>query len=258
MQKAMEQNEIFSRNNGLISTEEQAMLWNTCVLIAGTGGDGGLLAERLARTGIGHLILADPEVFEAANINRQYAANELTTGVNKAVAVARQLALINPEMKLTVCPAGIDKENVRALVEAADLIVDEIEYTAPAISVLLHRTARKQNKYVFMGANIGWGASIFCFAPAGKTFEQHFSYNGSDGTIDVPAYYKMRPSYITDDLAEAVLDGSITMPSVAASVCLTAAVLTSEIIWFVTGKKRPVIVPEFISIDLFDLTISIN
>jgi len=251
----MERNELFARNKGLVSSEDQQRLWETCILIAGTGGDGGLLSERLARTGIGHLILADPEAFEPNNINRQYGANRLTIGVNKAIAVAKELALINPSMKITVCTEGVTAENVTGLVRQADLVVDEIEYTMPATSVLLHRTARQQGKHVFMGANIGWGASIFCFPPEGQTFEQHFSYNEENGTINPLAYMREKPSYITSDFADEVLAGIVSMPAVAASVSLTAAILASEITWFITGKRKPVTVPQFISIDLFDLTI---
>ena len=251
----MERNVLFARNTGLVSAEEQLRLWETCILIAGTGGDGGLLAERLARTGIGHLILADPEAFEPTNINRQYAANRLTMGVNKATAVAKELALMNPGMKITVCAEGVTEENVAGMVRQADLVVDEIEYTMPSVSVLLHRAARQQGKHVFMGANIGWGASVFCFPPGGVTFEEHFSYNEVNGTINPMAYMKEKPTYITDDFAAAVLAGVVPMPAVSASVSLAAAVLASEITWFITGIRKPVTVPQFISIDLFDLTI---
>ena len=48
---------IFSRNIGLISEKGQELLADTCIAIAGVGGDGGLLAERLVRFGIGKLIM---------------------------------------------------------------------------------------------------------------------------------------------------------------------------------------------------------
>ena len=44
---------LFSRNRGLVSPEEQTILANTSIAMIGTGGDGGLLAERLVRFGIG-------------------------------------------------------------------------------------------------------------------------------------------------------------------------------------------------------------
>ncbi|MBA3827364.1 MAG: ThiF family adenylyltransferase [Taibaiella sp.] len=252
----MDQELLFARNKGLLSAQDQDKLAHTSVLIAGVGGDGGLLAERLVRSGIGKIILADPEVFECENGNRQYAANINNTGINKAKAVADELILINPDVEIVVCMEGITKDNVLQLVMQADIIIDEVEYTLPSISVMLHKAARQQEKYIFMGANIGWGASIFCFSPHGKTFEEHFNYNEKDVTINPLAYLKERPSYISDHLAEQILSRSIPMPTVASSVSLVASVLTCEIIHFISGKKEPLIVPQFITVDLFDLTIN--
>src|SRR5260221_8546726 len=150
----------FTRNKGLISEKEQEQLNDTCIAIAGVGGDGGLLAERLVRFGIGKIILADPETFEPANINRQFAANQKNIGKNKAEMVAEELQLINPDLDIRFYKEGITKENVSEIVSHAHIVIDEIEYSLPALSVMLHRETRRQNKYVFMGANVGWGASI--------------------------------------------------------------------------------------------------
>jgi len=47
--------EIFFRNGGLINETEQNILRRSSVAIAGVGGVGGLLAERLIRIGIGRI-----------------------------------------------------------------------------------------------------------------------------------------------------------------------------------------------------------
>ena len=146
---------FFSRNAGLISESEQEKLFQTTVAIAGAGGDGGLLAERLVRFGIGKIILADPEVFEPANINRQFASGVKNFWRNKAEAVAEELLKINPAISVTVYSNGITQENVNEIVSAADVVVDEIEYSLPYLSVMLHKEARAQHKHVFMGANMG-------------------------------------------------------------------------------------------------------
>ncbi|HUS00170.1 MAG TPA: hypothetical protein VMY77_00500 [Chitinophagaceae bacterium] len=134
-------------------------------------------------------------------------------------------------------------------------MIDEIEYSLPAISVMLHREAGKQNKYVFMGANIGWGASIFCFAPGGKKFEEYFEYNEAGKTINPLRYLKSQPKYLDLKIIELVLSGQLPMPALSSSVSLVAAVMSCEIISFITQKRKPLIVPKFIFIDLFDLTI---
>src|SRR3989338_5770836 len=66
--------ERVDRNIGWITREEQALLRNATVGIAGCGGMGGMIAERLLRLGVGEMRIADPEVFDISNINRQFAA----------------------------------------------------------------------------------------------------------------------------------------------------------------------------------------
>lgn len=251
-------NDFFSRNKGLLSEADQEQIRTTTIAIAGAGGDGGLLAERLVRFGIGRLILADPETFEPANSNRQFAANQKNIGKNKAEAVANELLLMNPGLEVIFYEEGITKENVTEIINAADIVIDEIEYSLPVLSVMLHREARMQKKYVFMGANIGWGASIFCFSPDGETFEQHFEYQEEQATINPFRYMKKKPGYLNDELLQSVLSGIMPMPSLSSSVGLVASVMANEIILFITGKRNPVIVPQFLFIDLFDLTVDKN
>jgi molybdopterin/thiamine biosynthesis adenylyltransferase len=249
---------IFSRNTGLLSEEDQKLLATTSVAIAGTGGDGGLLAERLTRFGVGKIILADPEVFEPSNTNRQFGANCKNFGRNKAEIVAEELSLINPGVQLSVYREGITKENIISIVDAADIVVDEIEYSVPSLSVLLHKECRKQDKYVFMGANIGWGGCIFCFAPDGKTFEEHFEYDEYNETINPLQYTADLPMHIEPGMLNDVCIGERPVPSLSSAVGLVAAVLAGEIILFITGKRQPVIVPAVIAVDLFSHSITTN
>jgi len=243
---------FFSRNQGLLTGKDQQLLANTCIAIAGAGGDGGLLAERLIRLGIGKILLADPEVFEPANINRQFASNANSMGQNKAIAVARELRLINPAAEIQVYTHGITRENIAAFVGQADIVVDEIEYSLPTLSVLLHQEARSQNKHVFMGANIGWGASMFCFSPDALSFEEHFEYCEEKGTINALKYLKEIPSYFSQETREAILSGEMHMPTIAPAVSLVAAMMSTAIVLFITKKQLPVLAPEFICFDLFE------
>jgi tRNA A37 threonylcarbamoyladenosine dehydratase len=52
--------EIFSRNIGILTEAEQEKLHQTTVGVAGVGGIGGFLSERLIRMGIGRLKITDP------------------------------------------------------------------------------------------------------------------------------------------------------------------------------------------------------
>lgn len=68
--------------------------------IAGVGGLGSAAATALARVGIGHLILADFDVVEPSNLNRQhYFIDQI--GQYKVDALADNLRRINPYVSLT-------------------------------------------------------------------------------------------------------------------------------------------------------------
>ncbi len=245
----MSYNASFSRNLGFLTRQDQNKLKKISIGIAGAGGDGGLLAERLARFGIGKLILAEPDVFEEANINRQFACSIKSINKNKAKVVAKELKLINPDLEVIVYDKGINENNIEEFVAQSDIIIDEIEYSLPKFSVMLAKEARKNNKYVFMGANIGWGASFFCFSPKGTTFEKYFSYNEEAQTIDPLRYIKDVPKYFDKKMLEKVLKGKISMPSLSSSVGLVASILSSQVVLFAIGKIKPVLAPNFLFVD---------
>lgn len=84
--------EIFRRNAGLISVQNQARLLDTPIFIAGAGGLGGEVAALLAQLGAGNLYLCDYDVFEESNTNRQRFCDSLTLGLPKAEITANALA----------------------------------------------------------------------------------------------------------------------------------------------------------------------
>jgi tRNA A37 threonylcarbamoyladenosine dehydratase len=103
--------EIFSRNHGLINEDEQSQLRRSTVAIASVGGIGGLLAERLIRTGIGRLKISDPGNFQKRNFNRQYGTSMITLDHNKSETVSQQLADINPTVQIVWDKPGISGES---------------------------------------------------------------------------------------------------------------------------------------------------
>lgn len=64
--------------------DEQKQRQEVLAGVAGCGGIGGALAVRLARLGVRHIKVADPDTFDWTNINRQMGATQDTVGQNKA------------------------------------------------------------------------------------------------------------------------------------------------------------------------------
>ncbi|MFH1682595.1 MAG: ThiF family adenylyltransferase, partial [Candidatus Woesearchaeota archaeon] len=63
----------YNRNIGVWSEEFQDRLKDVTVGVAGLGA-GASIVPVLARNGFGNLKIADPDVFEIHNLNRQYYA----------------------------------------------------------------------------------------------------------------------------------------------------------------------------------------
>ncbi len=107
--------EMTGRNIGFVTEEEQAKLRASSVFIAGVGGMGGAAVACLARAGIGRLVIADIDVFEVSNLNRQMFATLDTVGAPKAATTAQAIARINPECKVEVHGAEWTDELSRLL-----------------------------------------------------------------------------------------------------------------------------------------------
>lgn len=160
------------RNIGWITREEQETIRCATVGIAGCGGMGGRVAELLLRLGVGELRIADNEVFDVSNINRQLAATRSTVGMSKAFATAKMMRDITDDTTILVYPGGVNEDVVFDFVRGCDVICDEIEFWCLGSRILLHRAAREAGVPVFVGNSLGFGSQLFLFTPAGMTMEK--------------------------------------------------------------------------------------
>lgn len=92
----------FSRTELLLGEEKLNMLKNSTVAVFGVGGVGGYVAEALARSGVGHIVLVDNDVVSLTNINRQIIALHSTIGMPKTEVMASRIKNINPQAEVTV------------------------------------------------------------------------------------------------------------------------------------------------------------
>lgn len=91
--------------------------------IAGLGGLGSSVAIALTRMGIGRLILADFDVVEPSNLNRQqYSVEHI--GMAKTKAMTHILLSINPHIQVITHKVVLDRDNVPKFFQTADIIVE--------------------------------------------------------------------------------------------------------------------------------------
>lgn len=225
----------FSRNLGFISEAEQQCLIESTVAVAGAGGDGGALAIQLARLGVGRIKLADPDPFEAENINRQARATQNTIGRNKAEVLAGYIKEINSDIEVEVYPEGINSENVSDFIETANLLIDETEFTLHAIGVALARQARLMNIPNLMAMNIGFGTTVTTYHPQGRTLEKTLGLR-EEATMDeiaakevgISRWLPYIPSYGDLDVFKIVASGEKSAPSIAPGVAIASAAGASQ------------------------------
>ncbi len=150
------------RNLGWITSREQEILKFATVGIAGCGGMGGLLAATLLRAGIGHIKIADPEIFDVSNLNRQFGATKKSIGKLKALETARMLREIADDNHLYVFPEGVEERTVKKFRDDCDVICDEIEFWAIGARLLLHEGIPK-NTVILNANSVGMGTRLFRF-----------------------------------------------------------------------------------------------
>jgi adenylyltransferase/sulfurtransferase len=154
----------------------QARLAKACVLIAGAGGLGSASAFYLAGAGVGHIKIVDHDIVEISNLNRQILHADTALGQPKAVSAADQITVFNPEIQVTGICERITHDNITAMLDGVDIIVDGCD--SYETRQVLNRASLKQGlPYVYAGVN-GFDAMISCFVPGQPPcFECIFSGN---------------------------------------------------------------------------------
>lgn len=103
-----------------------ARLKQACVGIAGVGGLGSAVAVALARIGIGHLIIADFDLVEPSNLNRQqYFIDQI--GLYKVEALTSNLQRINPYIKVEPHQTMLRPDNIPQLFAPCSVLVEALD-----------------------------------------------------------------------------------------------------------------------------------
>jgi sulfur carrier protein ThiS adenylyltransferase len=103
-----------------------ARVKEACVGVAGLGGLGSAVAVALARIGVGRLVLADFDVVEPSNLNRQqYFVDQI--GLPKSRALSDNLARINPYVKVDAHNLLLNPGNVPEVYAEVDVLVEAFD-----------------------------------------------------------------------------------------------------------------------------------
>jgi len=122
--------EYFGRTAMVAGDDMMADLAVLKVMVFGVGGVGSWCVEALARTGVGHITIVDPDCVAPSNINRQMPALTSTVGRPKVEVVAERIRDINPAASVTALQDRYTPET------AAEFRIGDYDYVIDAIDSL--------------------------------------------------------------------------------------------------------------------------
>lgn len=153
---------------GALGEEGQKRICDARVTICGCGALGTVLANHLARAGVGFIRVVDRDFIETHNLQRQILFDETDVASNlpKAEAAARKMRLINSQIMVEAVVTDIDHTNIIDLVSDVDLILDGTDNFETRY--LINDAAVKLGKPWIFGGVIGSEGQTMTILP-GKT-----------------------------------------------------------------------------------------
>lgn len=125
--------------------------------IMGLGGLGSVVAVALARIGVGRLVLADFDVVEPSNLNRQqYFIDQV--GMLKTLAMQANLARINPYVEVVCRDVMLTEANIPEIFAGVDVLAECFDNARMKASALRTAMTRMQGTgYVGASGLAGYG-----------------------------------------------------------------------------------------------------
>lgn len=130
-------------------------------LIIGAGGLGSPAALYLAAAGVGRITLADHDVVDLTNLQRQIAHDLAGVGENKARSAAGRMRAMNPDVEVIELPVRLEGESLDAAIAAADVVLDCSDNFATRHAV--NRACVAHHKPLVSGAAVRFDGQVAVF-----------------------------------------------------------------------------------------------
>jgi len=143
-----------------IGEEGQRKLLAARVLVVGCGATGTVIANHLARAGVGHLTVVDRDFIELNNLQRQllYDEQDLADNLPKAAAAERKLRVINSEIEVRGLVTDVNAENIEDLIAGMTLVMDGTD-NFEARYIVNDACIKHNTPWIYTGAVSSYGMS---------------------------------------------------------------------------------------------------
>ncbi len=245
----------YSRNIGWVTEQEQHILKQKRIAIAGLGGVGGEHLLTLVRLGITKFNLSDFDEFGCENTNRQAGATTATYGRKKLDTMVDMALSINPELEINTFPEGINEENTTEFLTDVDCYVDSLDFFAIEARKRVFNLCTDMGIPATTAAPIGCGSAYLNFLPGQMTFEEYFHLEGYTENEQYLRFFlgltpaALQSAYLVDptklDLANK------KGPSMPIGCKLAAGVAASQVLKILLNRGKVMNVPWGLHFDAY-------
>jgi adenylyltransferase/sulfurtransferase len=210
----------------------QKRLKNAKVLVIGAGGLGSPALMYLAAAGVGTIGIVEFDEVDESNLQRQIIHGQSDVGRPKAVSAQESVQEINPLVNVVVHGERLDNDNVYAIFEGYDLIVDGTDNFATRYMV--------NDAAFFLGIPYVWG-SIYRFDGQASVYAAGLR-NSKDPALreaaaEAPCYRCLYPEPPPPGMVPSCAEGGV-LGVLCASI---GSIQVNEAIKMLTGMGDPLV-----------------
>ncbi|MDD3112778.1 MAG: ThiF family adenylyltransferase [Candidatus Izemoplasmatales bacterium] len=226
----------YQRLEAMIGKQKRTLLQKKKVLVLGLGGVGSYAVEALARSGVGRLILVDPDVIDITNINRQLEALTSTVGKQKTDVYRERIHAIDPDIFVDIYTEKLSFSNLdQFLALSPDWIIDAIDDIPAKCALMEAAGAKKQNFISSMGFANKLKPEAIRIAKMRDTFmcpmakAIRHELNKRQVSLDFPVVFSTEKPLVSQN--EAVDLGSVSFVPAVAGLMMASVVIRALIDW---------------------------
>lgn len=139
----------------------QQSLMNSSVLIVGMGGLGCPASMYLAAAGVGHIMIADDDVVDVTNLQRQIAHSHSKLGEPKVKSAKSVLLGLNKDIEVTIVQERLEGVLLDNAVRSVDVVVDCCDNFSTRFAV--NSSCLRHSKPLVFGAAIRMEGQVAVF-----------------------------------------------------------------------------------------------
>ena len=246
--------EMFERNYGVFTREQQDRIRKARILIVGAGGIGGTVAVILARSGVQNFTLVDFDSYDLSNVNRQIACSSKTLGQKKTEAVKKSIMDINPDARVSTHPELLPHDKIAGLMDDSDLVFPAADDYA--FSLMVFRDAQKKGKPALFIVPSGAWANVSIILPGSPSVEdlqgipRLSTYEELKSMLETRKYkygnfFFMRHGGWRKSYFKKFMDEDAPPAQICPTVWLSSSIGAQEVLKLLSGRQKPVASPRY-------------